>query len=179
MATAGGGNGFGSLRMATVDDAAAIARVHLESRRTTYLGLLPNSELGASDAVIERFTGEWRERLAGAASARLVLVLEDDRGAVVGFAAAGWNEPGAEFPCELYSIYLLVAAQRHGGGRRLFDAVVTHFRGQGAASLVVWVLERNPSRGFYEALGGTMVGKRTLLLGGVELEEVAYLWRLI
>ena len=167
------------LRQAAQDDAAAIARVHLETRRTTYRGLLPDAELATGDAEVERFTREWRERLAGAGAERIVLVLEDETGEVVGFTAAGWNEPGAEFPCELYSIYILPAAQRRGGGRRLLAAVLAHLREQGAPSLVLWALAGNPYRGFYAATGGTVVARRTLVLGGAEVEEVAYFWRLV
>src|SRR6185369_7336701 len=165
------------LRAASVVAASSNNDVHLESRRTAYQDLLPAAELEVTEATVARFTSEWRERLDGA-PARLVLVLETALGEVVGFAAAGWNEPAGELPCELYSLYLLAAAQRRGGGRRLLEATLEHFRGQGAPSLGVWVFARNPACGFYEAMGGARAGNRTLVLGGVELEEVAYTWRL-
>lgn len=52
--------------------------------------------------------------------------------------------------------------------RRLLDA--------GHAAMLVWALAGNPARGFYEALGGQLVATKTVALGGVGLEEVAYGW---
>jgi GNAT superfamily N-acetyltransferase len=166
------------VRPAALADAAAIALVHLASRRSTYRRLLPDSELADGDAAVERFTREWRERLPDDGGRRIALVLEDPGGEVVGFVTAGWNGTGASFPCEIFSIYLESAAQRRGGGRRLFEAVMARLRAQQAPSLAVWVLERNPGRAFYTALGGMIAGRRTLTLGGAEVEEVAYLWML-
>lgn len=74
-----------SVRMATVNDAAAIARVHVDSWRTTYAGIVPDDFLaGLSYASREQ---RWRELLSGVSVA---WVAEAD-GAVVGFAAGGAN----------------------------------------------------------------------------------------
>lgn len=42
--------------------------------------------------------------------------------------------------------------------------------------MLLWVLEDNPSRGFYEALGGVRIKQETITIGGTELVEVAYGW---
>ena len=41
---------------------------------------------------------------------------------------------------------------------------------------MLWVLRDNPSRGFYEALGGRVVGEKMQEIGGVAVVEVAYGW---
>jgi hypothetical protein len=43
-------------------------------------------------------------------------------------------------------------------------------------SMLVWVLAENYARGFYERLGGALVGEQEITLGGVALREVAYGW---
>ena len=43
--------------------------------------------------------------------------------------------------------------------------------------MLLWVLAENPSRGFYEALGGAEVRQQTITIGGRELVEIAYGWR--
>jgi hypothetical protein len=43
-------------------------------------------------------------------------------------------------------------------------------------SMIIWVLAGNPSRLFYEALGGREVGRQDIVIGGVVLEEIAYRW---
>lgn len=42
--------------------------------------------------------------------------------------------------------------------------------------MLVWVLGDNPSRAFYETLGGRFLGEKDIEIGGVRLEEVAYGW---
>ena len=39
------------------------------------------------------------------------------------------------------------------------------------------MLAENPTRFFYEGLGGIVVGQRVDTMAGVDVEEVAYLWR--
>jgi hypothetical protein len=43
--------------------------------------------------------------------------------------------------------------------------------------MLVWVLADNPSRRFYEALGGAPVRTQHIEFGGTLLEEIAYGWR--
>ncbi len=74
---------------------------------------------------------------------------------------------------ELYAIYLLEGWQRRGIGRRLTIEVVRQLTQQGLTSLLVWVLAENPSRRFYEALGGRQVREKLEMTGGVQLIEVA------
>ena len=42
--------------------------------------------------------------------------------------------------------------------------------------MLAWVLARNPSRRFYEAVGGELLGSQEIEISGVILEEVAYGW---
>ena len=42
--------------------------------------------------------------------------------------------------------------------------------------MAVWVLGRNPSRKFYEALGGRLLIEKRIERGGEWYEEVAYGW---
>ena len=54
--------------------------------------------------------------------------------------------------------------------------VAANLAGSGVRGMVVWVLAGNPSRSFYEALGGQHVSVKPVTIGGVRLEEVAYGW---
>jgi len=94
-----------NVRAARVEDAAAIARVHVASTRTTYGGIYPEEALQLSVEDRER---TWRERLANAGSRSILLVGCDARGEIVGFASGGEERTG-RLGCdgELYAIYLL------------------------------------------------------------------------
>jgi hypothetical protein len=50
-------------------------------------------------------------------------------------------------------------------------------RARGFASLCLWVLRENAhARGFYERLGGRVVGERTQVDGEHAFKEIAYGW---
>ncbi|MEZ5836257.1 MAG: hypothetical protein R3D03_11035 [Geminicoccaceae bacterium] len=46
----------------------------------------------------------------------------------------------------------------------------------GMGGTLVWVLESNPARAFYERLGGKPVCHNEIKVGGTKLNEVAYHW---
>jgi GNAT superfamily N-acetyltransferase len=161
-----------SIREATVQDAAAIARVHVESWRTTYAGIVPDAYLAGLDEGLRARL--WSEFLSGEA----IVMVAEDRSGIMGFAHAGQNrEPIETCDGELYSIYLLRESQRRGVGVALLRSVAEKLLGQGFRSMAVWVLERNPSRSFYEKTGAKLAASKVIEIGGVRLMEVAYFWR--
>jgi ribosomal protein S18 acetylase RimI-like enzyme len=122
------------------------------------------------------YTERWERLIRDGAS--LVFVAED-AGEVVGFASGGRERAGETgYAGELYAIYLLESAQRHGFGRELFRAVVEGLRAMELADLIIWVLRDNqPARRFYERLGGVYVRTQPITIGQATLEEVSYGWR--
>ena len=168
-------HGF-TIREATSDDAAAIARVHLDTSRATYKGLLP-------DEVLAETTYEWRfavwsRALGDEGGAEFVYVATDDAdGRVFGFASGGPEREGdKEYDGELYAIYLLDTHQRKGAGRRLVQAVAERLAESGFRSMLIWVLAENPYRRFYETLGGVPVREKTIERGDRTLREIGYGW---
>ena len=57
----------------------------------------------------------------------------------------------------------------------MFDALI----GGDHDSALLWVLATNPSRFFYEAMGGRRIAERDEKFWGHRLHEVAYGWRLL
>ena len=157
-----------------VEDARAIARVHVASWRTTYRGLLTEEFLAALSE--PGYTERWERVIRDGAS--LVFVAEDGSD-VVGFASGGRERAGETgYAGELYAIYLVDSAQRRGFGRGLFRAVVDGLGDMKLANLIVWVLRDNqPARRFYERLGGVYVRSQPITIGPSTLEEVSYGWR--
>ncbi len=163
-----------TIRSAVQDDAAAIARVHLESWKTTYPGIVPQAYIDGLE--VENGIRNWQERLAQD-GAPLVFVAEEEAG-IFGFAAGGrMMHPVEGFDGELGAIYLLASHQKRGAGAALVRRMAGALRERGFQSMVVWVLKANPSRRFYERMGGVLVGEQEIEIGGVTLPEVAYGWR--
>lgn len=104
-------------------------------------------------------------------------VAEDEKGHVADFADGGPEREGdPEYKGELYAIYLLKESQGKGLGRLLTGAVARQNLQAGYASMLVWVLADNPSRSFYEHLGGKQVKAKQIEIGGAKLDEIAYGW---
>ncbi len=164
----------GLVRPAETGDAAAIARVHVATWRTTYRGLLPDDFLASLDEA--GYEERWRRTL-GEASDRVYVA--EDRDGVVGFASGGRERAGETgFSGELYAIYVLREAQGRGHGHRLVQAVVAGLRELGLADMIVWVLRDNSrARDFYERLGGVLVRSQPITIGASLLQEVSYGWK--
>ena len=164
------------IREATVTDAAAIARVHVDSWRTTYPGIVPKEYLASLD--VKERENRWRVILE-VVGQDFTYVAQGQEGEVVGFAGAGperSNDP--VYRGELYAIYLLEEYQRRGIGRLLTAAVVSRLVGSSMHSMLTWALAENaPTRLFYEALGGQYVRQQDITIGGASLVEVAYGWK--
>ncbi len=128
----------------------------------------------------EDFEARWREWLGGKSGAHgIFYVAEPPAGSIVGFASGGPRQEESNYPeyeGELYTAYLLRQHQRRGLGRRLLGAVARGLLADGKHSMLAWVLAENPSRAFYEAVGGKLLGSQKIEIGGATLEEVAYGW---
>jgi ribosomal protein S18 acetylase RimI-like enzyme len=162
------------VRKAILNDAHAIAHVHVSSWRTTYRGVLSDEFLGSLSET--NYEERWKRVIADGASKAYVA---EDGGNVVGFASGGRERAGEEgYEGELYAIYLLEASQRRGFGRELVRAAVEGLRELGLNDMIIWVLRDNqPARAFYERLGGAYVRSQPITIGPTTTEEVSYGWR--
>ncbi|MGH2458841.1 MAG: GNAT family N-acetyltransferase [Chloroflexota bacterium] len=163
-------------RDAACSDAASIARIHVDSWRTTYRGVIPDDVLARLSYAARQ--AEWESGLCHPDGAQIVFVAEDPDDGIVGFACGGPERTGDPlYQGELYAIYILESHQRRGIGQELTRRVAGRLIEAGLTGMQVWVLVDNPSRGFYEKLGGLTVRTRNITFGNAQLEEVAYGWR--
>ena len=162
-----------TIRPATSQDALAIARVRIDSWRTTYRGLVPDAYLDGMqlDASVEM----WTRVLNAGATTASVFVAEDS-GNVVGFAAGNrLKEPKHGLNAELSAIYLRGELQRAGVGRRLVCAVAQAQRALGATGLIVWIIAGNKAaRAFYERMGAVLLVEQPFEWDGMPLTEAGY-----
>lgn len=164
------------IREAAPGDAAAIARAHVDSWRTTYAGILPAAAIARMS--YEGLERAWQKNLSGGGRRECVYLAENAVGEVVGFASGGPERGGDPvYRGELYAVYLLRPFQRRGAGRALVRAVARRLFESGHASMIVWVLKDNPASGFYAALGGAVVAEKPVEIGAARLVETAYGWK--
>lgn len=164
------------VREATPSDIPAISRVHVDTWRTTYHGIVPDEVL-ANLSYKKRENG-WRQVFNNAPKDHgFTYVAEDESGQIVGFANAGVERTGHPvYQGELNAIYILKSHQQKGIGRELVQTVVQRLGQMEIHSMLVWALADNPACRFYEMLGGQKVNKKEIEMKGTKMIEIAYGW---
>jgi len=164
------------VREATHNDVSAIARVHVDTWRTTYRGIVPDDFL--ANLSYEKRENGWHQVLSNAPKDRnFTYVAEDESGQIVGFANGGVERAGNPvYQGELSAIYILKSHQQKGIGRELVRVVAERLGQMEIHSILVWVLADNPACRFYETLGGQKVHEKEIERGGTKLFEIAYGW---
>lgn len=152
-------------RRASVDDARAIAALHVASWHATYPGLIPDEALAG--VTVESNEPRRREALAREAEqpdSGHTWVIETD-GEVRGFAVAGPARDEAEdsrLVGELYAIYLDPDYIECGLGRQLWQVALADLEVRGFKECIVWVLAGNHRAcRFYERAGFRPDGDQT------------------
>ena len=165
-----------SIRRARPGDAPAIARVRIDSWRSTYPGIMPDAYLDGMQ--VEASTALWDRVLTAGPNTTCVFVAEH-RSDVVGFSCGNRLAPPKHgFDGELAAVYLRSDFQGAGLGRQLVGAVAEAVRASGATRLITWVIAANKrARAFYEGLGGELVVEQPFQWDGMDLAEAAYGWR--
>jgi len=161
------------VRPARGEDAAAIARVEVETWRATYPGILPDRVLVGMS--LERQRGSW----AGLIRYRPgdVLVAEREDWGLVGFGNCGaQRDTNLPFDGEVFTLYVAPEAQNQGIGRDLLRAMFARLLEKGRGSALIWVISANPSRFFYERQGGKRALFRKIRVGGELVDAIAYAW---
>jgi ribosomal protein S18 acetylase RimI-like enzyme len=168
------------IRRAEPSDAAAIARVHVESWQAAYLGLLPATYLNRLNVPDQ--TEKWSRILRGYTTPGSRTWVLSVGGKVMGFSASGPsrdNDLGiaeARRVGEIYTIYLSPRIWGHGLGAELIEAVELDLTARGYRSATLWVLSGNTrARRFYELVGWKSDGtQRPIWMGGASPTEMRY-----
>ncbi len=161
-----------SVRRAVPDDADAIARIHVETWRAAYAGLLPDHVLASLDVEARRQT--WRGWLARDARPGAATLVAESDATVVGFASTG-PARDEEATGELYAIYVEPDHWGTGAGRLLLEHAEAALREDGYGAALLWVLEGNErAERFYRAAGWVEDGRKLDLLMGAEVAERRY-----
>lgn len=158
------------IRRARTGDALPIARVHVAAWRSAYAGILPAHAL--TGLSVSRQAAQYEADI-GAGRGVFVVV---NAGLVVGFATAGPPRRKGIAEGEIDTLYVLDDWREQGLGRLLLRKTAVHLAAAGARSVFLWVLRDNPSRWFYERLGGRAALTSMTGVGGVEVAQVAYVW---
>ncbi len=165
-----------TIREARPEDASGIARVHVETWRTTYPGIMPQEHLDTLS--VPDHEQMWRDRLEHTHGGwTYVYVAVIDTGEIVGFASGGRvRTEDTEYQGEVYALYVLQAQQRQGMGRMLVQTLARRLSGEGLPTLLIWVNAHNSACRFYEVLGGVHARTGQREIRGVTYDDIGYGW---
>ncbi len=163
------------IRLARPRDAEGIAKVETETWRDAYPTLLPDHYLVRDLGTASR----WPKRLRG--YVENVLVAEAQSGDIIGYATWGparrqWVAPGEPVAAQIFELYVHQDHRDQGLGRRFCSTIAKRVAGRGIETLFVEVLEGNPNRFFYEALGATLTARTQRDFAGERLPTAVYVW---
>lgn len=161
-----------SIRPAHPDDAAAIARLDVETWQAAYAGILATPYLVGLSA--ERRERGWAGVIRR--EPRDVRVAAGPDGTILGFGSCGGCRDEPNFTGEVFTLYVGPDWQNAGIGRALVLALFARLVERGHRSAIIWVLSENPSRFFYHRLGGREVRRKNLPFAGVQIAATGFGW---
>ncbi|MBD1381580.1 GNAT family N-acetyltransferase [Metabacillus arenae] len=159
-----------TIRKATRNDCQGIAKVHVDSWKTTYKGVVVQNYL-------DSLSYEQKERQWEQADLNFLFVAVNHSNDIVGFVSYGpertknYNIGG-----EIYAIYILEEYQGHGIGKALTLHAVEDLLIHGYKRMMVWVLEENRNKGFYQYYLPHEIAESSFTIGNRQHIEVAYGW---
>jgi GNAT superfamily N-acetyltransferase len=173
-----------AIRRARASDAIAIGAVHVAAWRSTYPGILPDSFLARLSVPRQAAHYDAAIRFSTAvfvAAASGTDVPNGGSPRIVGFTTAG-RARGGEIAGrrlgegEVETLYVLDDWRDRGVGRKLMRAAAAQLAETGCRSCFVWVLRENPSRWFYQRLGGRPVAEAMVQFAGQRVPQTAFVW---
>lgn len=163
------------IRGATIEDAEDIAKINIESWKTTYRGIVNDTFLDGLN---------YQNRLPGIQKGiqrpevKIFVAIEKESNKKVGFSMYGpCREKNIDADFELYAIYLYEEFQGFGAGKLLFDEGYKAFKEMNYNKMMVSVLAKNkPSCLFYEKMGGQAAEADHVDLGNQRYPTATYVW---
>lgn len=168
-----------TVRRARPADAPVIGAVHVAAWRSAYPGILPDEYLANLSVARQAAGYDMQIRRGGGVYVAIASGddLPDGAGPlVVGFTTVGRGRVAGLGEGEIETLYVLDDWRDRGLGRRLLRAAGAHLAAAGCGSAFLWVLRDNPSRWFYQRLGGRQAATAHVRVGGVAVPQTAYVW---
>jgi len=165
-----------TLTPASAADVAAIARLHAQSWRIAYRGLLTDHYL--DEHVLDDRTSFWSRRFGAPLPERRLVLQALDESALLGFVCVLLDEEPA-WGARLDNLHVSPALKGTGVGYALFQAarewIAQKMPGE---PMHLWCVERNlVARRFYDRQGGKVVESATRPIAqGLSLPELRYQW---
>lgn len=160
------------MRSAHLDDAAAIAQIHVSCWRDVY-PFMPE-EVHAARGYEFRLE-QWIRTLKEQNPNQQILVIEDDN-EIIGFTMVKENDDPAiaDARGELHAAYFLPQYRGHAIGIHALNRMIHFLWSRDLWPVCLWAFRDNPVREKYEKAGWTPVVHRDRDVAGTLIPEVGY-----
>ncbi len=162
-------------RTGNIDDVPEIARLHAESWRQHYRGMLSDSFLDGP--IWEDRISFWQVRMNDVSPLHYV-ILSEDHGELCGFSCIV-AEHHSRYGALLDNLHVLPGYQGEGIGRNLMKKSAKWLKQEYPdSSMYLWVFEKNiKARNFYNKLGGDHIETITTeQVDGSKASICRYVW---
>jgi ribosomal protein S18 acetylase RimI-like enzyme len=175
-----------AVRRARAADAVAIGAVHVAAWRSAYPGILPDSYL--ANLSVSRQAAYYDAAIRGATGVFVAVASGQDLPGgsggprIIGFGTADRARASSDIggrrlaEGEIETLYVLDDWRERGIGRRLMRTSAAHLAETGCRSVFLWVLRDNPSRWFYQRLGGKPAAEAAIHFAGRQVIQTAFVW---
>ncbi|MEX2506747.1 MAG: GNAT family N-acetyltransferase [Pseudohongiellaceae bacterium] len=163
-----------NIRTARESDARSVARVHVETWRAAYRGVVPDAYLNSLS--IDKRELAWGKSIRAGIPELWVAEIQSEVAGWVAFGPSRDSDASASVG-ELEAIYITPDHWATGVGRALWFVARRRLIERGFSSATLWVLVKNARAiKFYGAAGfqPNPASEKEINLGGATLKEVRY-----
>lgn len=162
------------IRKAVPGEEKQVVHVMVQTWKTAYKGIV-------DQPFLDHLSEDGEKRLSSIhrdiAEGKIFVAATGDE--IVGIAIYGTARDEKYAECgELYALYVLDACQRSGIGGQLVNAVENDLARKGYREMIIGCLSENPSRSFYEKMGGRRAEEKACTIGGRDYRESIYRYEL-
>lgn len=137
------------VRTPVIEDATAMAKVHVDTWQETYQGIMPDDVLYAPDSLQHR-ERMWNSLLSGGTQNDFTIAVAEQDRQLVGIAMSGpSDDEDRQGESELFVLYTYESIHGRGAGAKLLEAVIAP-----EETVSLWVADPNPrAQAFYRKMG--------------------------
>jgi GNAT superfamily N-acetyltransferase len=157
---------------ASVDEAPALAALHLRTALFAYASIFPPE---APRPELDRLTLDWERRLRGLHAPNVRCFRANGGDHIAGVVMGGADPDHLEMG-HITRFYVDPTHWGQGIGSLLYEAAISHLRQGAYGQASLWVLEGNVrARAWYERLGWTCTGERKVAAETNGIDDVRYI----